>query len=61
MSSFADSAEPPIAGNPGVRAPPLAGDADPYHALDDLMAAVEALCPVWPPRAGFRAEARLLL
>lgn len=23
---------------------------DPYRALDDLMAVVEALCPVWPPR-----------
>jgi hypothetical protein len=23
---------------------------DPYRVLDDLMAVVEALCPVWPPR-----------
>lgn len=26
---------------------------DPYAALDDLMAAVEALCPVWPAREPF--------
>lgn len=30
------------------RTPIPAGD--PYQALDDLMAVVEALCPVWPPR-----------
>jgi len=23
---------------------------DPLKALDDLMAAIEALCPVWPAR-----------
>jgi hypothetical protein len=23
---------------------------DPYRVLDDLMAVIEALCPVWPPR-----------
>jgi hypothetical protein len=23
---------------------------DPFEALDDLMAVVEALCPKWPPR-----------
>lgn len=28
---------------------------DPYETLDDLMAAVEALCPSWPPREVFRA------
>jgi hypothetical protein len=34
---------------------------DPYQALDDLMAAVEILCPVWPPRDAFRAGSNLLL
>jgi hypothetical protein len=23
---------------------------DPYRVLDDLMAVIEALCRVWPPR-----------
>jgi hypothetical protein len=23
---------------------------DPYRVLDDLMAVIESLCPVWPPR-----------
>ena len=26
---------------------------DPYVALDDLMAVVEVLCPVWPARPTF--------
>lgn len=26
---------------------------DPFEALDDLMAVVEALCPTWPQRATF--------
>ena len=30
------------------RAPVPTGN--PYQRLDDLMAVVEALCPVWPPR-----------
>jgi hypothetical protein len=34
---------------------------DPYQALDDLMAAVEILCPIWPPRDAFRVGGNLLL
>lgn len=36
----------------GVSIPSEAGP-DPFAALDDLMSAVEALCPSWPPRATF--------
>ena len=32
---------------------PLAAPADPFQALDELMAVVEVLCPVWPPRPPF--------
>ncbi|HUO45132.1 MAG TPA: hypothetical protein VMT94_09530 [Burkholderiales bacterium] len=34
---------------------------DPYQALDNLMAAVEALCSVWPSRAGFVDGGKMLL
>lgn len=34
---------------------------DPYDALDDLMAVVEALCPRWPPRDTFEASSVWLL
>ena len=60
MSSFAKPAEPPFAAEAGLGAPVRRGE-DPYRALDDLMAAVEALCPVWPPRAGFVDGGRMLL
>lgn len=52
MTSSAKSADAPFAANSGTSVP-TADWADPYQALDDLMAAVEALCPVWPPRPGF--------
>lgn len=35
-------------GGAAPRPPVPAGN--PYQRLDDLMAVVEALCPVWPPR-----------
>lgn len=38
---------------------PRAGD--PFEALDDLMAVVEALCPAWPPRDGFSTMPNMLL
>lgn len=60
MSSFAKSVESPLASEGGIDSPPLLED-DPYQALDDLMAAVEILCPVWPPRDGFRAGSNMLL
>jgi hypothetical protein len=52
MSFCAKSVEAPLAAESG-RAAPARVETDPYAALDDLMAAVEALCAVWPPRPGF--------
>ena len=49
MSSFVKPADPPFAASGGIGRPAPV-DEDPYRALDDLMAAVEALCPVWPSR-----------
>ena len=60
MNSLAKSAEPPFAADAGLQAP-VRHEEDPYRTLDDLMAAVEALCPVWPPRAGFVNGGRMLL
>ncbi|HEX8011674.1 MAG TPA: hypothetical protein VF814_12180, partial [Casimicrobiaceae bacterium] len=60
MSSFAKSAEFPFAAEGGIEAPPNLEE-DPYRTLDDLMAAVEALCPVWPQRAAFPGGSRMLL
>jgi len=60
MNSFLKLAEPPFAAEAGLGAPARQED-DPYRALDDLMATVEALCPVWPPREGFVNGGRMLL
>ena len=60
MSSSAKSAEAHFAAEGGVDAPQRR-DEDPYRTLDDLMAVIEALCPVWPPRAGFIEGERMLL
>ena len=60
MNSFTKSADPPFAAEGGLAARPCVED-DPYRALDDLMAVVEALCPVWPPRAVFSPTATMLL
>jgi hypothetical protein len=60
MSSFAKSAEPPFAAEGGLDAP-RRRDEDPYRTLDDLMAAVETLCPVWPQRDALPAGSRMLL
>jgi len=53
MSSSRPCAEPPFAAEGGLAAPLRSPPPDPYRALDDLMAALEALCPVWPPRERF--------
>lgn len=45
----------------GGLSPARAREKDPYQALDDLMAAVEALCPVWPPRTEPTITRRMLL
>ncbi len=34
---------------------------EPYEALDDLMAVVEALCPTWPSRGVFVSTGKWLL
>jgi hypothetical protein len=43
------ASEPPFAAGGGRKMPPRI-EKDPLKALDDLMAAIEALCPVWPAR-----------
>lgn len=60
MNSFVKPADPPFAADGDISAP-LRGEEDPYRTLDELMAAVEALCPVWPPRTGFVNGGRMLL
>jgi len=45
----------PLARSGGVNIRP-ASHRDPYEALDDLMAAVEALCPRWPTRELFKSS-----
>ena len=60
MSSYAKSAEPPFAADGGVDVP-ARSEEDPYRTLDNLMAAVEALCPVWRPRDVFAEGARVLM
>jgi hypothetical protein len=34
---------------------------EPYERLDDLMAVIEAFCPVWPHREPLRDESKFLL
>jgi len=51
----------PFAQEAGIRAP-FEADGDPYRLLDELMAVIEALCPVWPPRAPSPSDgARMLI
>ena len=60
MKSLTNQIDPPFAADGGVEAPSPPA-ADPYLALDDLMAAVEALCPVWPERECFVDGGKMLL
>ena len=60
MSSYAKFPEPPFAAEGGLDAP-ARREEDPYRTLDSLMAAVEALCPVWPQRNAFAEGARMLM
>jgi hypothetical protein len=60
MNSFAKPPEPLFAADGGLHAT-VSREEDPYQSLDDLMAAVEALCPVWPPRARTADGGRMLL
>jgi len=52
MNSSKQPIEPPLVRDGGIARPPC-GTRDPYEALDDLMAVVEVLCPVWPERRTF--------
>ncbi len=62
MSSCAKSAEAPLAQPEEAGSPrPVRIEEDPYRALDDLMAAIEALCPVWPRRDRRGTGDRMLL
>ena len=60
MNSLQKSPDAPIAAYDGLETP-VQFDGDPYLALDDLMAAVEALCPVWPQREIFVDGGKVLL
>ncbi len=51
MNSLPKPAEFPIAGADVPTWPAQQPD-DPFRALDELMAVVEAFCPVWPERKG---------
>jgi len=55
MSSSEKSTNAPIVAEGGVESP-LPVPADPYQALDELMAVLEELCPVWPTRPTFKNE-----
>ena len=53
-----ETVEAPLAAEGGVELPqPVLQD--PYLALDDLMAVVEVLCPVWPERDVLVDRARM--
>lgn len=60
MNSCERCVEAPIAAEGGLPAAAPCGD-DPWRALDELMAVVEALCPEWPERPTFREDAKFLL
>jgi len=47
-----EPSDQPFAADSGVRRIPQRPE-DPFRALDDLMAVVEALCPTWPERKPF--------
>lgn len=60
MNSPNAPVDAPFAASAGVQSP-VATEADPYAALDELMVVVEALCPVWPERPLFKNGGRMLL
>lgn len=60
MNSYEKSSNTPLVAEGGVQVPTDRLE-DPYRALDDLMAVVEALCPEWPQRDVFKNESRNLL
>lgn len=56
MSCFEKSPDVPMVAEGGL-SPPVVAPPDPFQVLDDLMAVVEELCPVWPQRGTFTNEA----
>jgi hypothetical protein len=60
MNSSDTLADQPCVNGGGIEVmvPP---DDDPYRALDELMAVVEALCPEWPERGVFVHSEKMLL
>lgn len=57
MSFSKKSIDVPMVAEGGLRPQSVAAPVDPFKVLDDLMAVIEELCPVWPPRATFRNDA----
>lgn len=53
-------AEPNFVREGGIMVP-IDTRRDPFEALDDLMAVVEVLCPVWPQREAFTSGSQFLL
>jgi hypothetical protein len=60
MNSLPNPAEAPFAAEGGIDSP-VEVTGDPYAALDELMAVVEAICPEWPQRETFRDGGKMLL
>lgn len=60
MNSSANPTDQPFVVDGGVQTP-IKSEEDPFRALDDLMAAVEVLCPTWPQWETFRDGGRMLL
>jgi hypothetical protein len=60
MNSSPRSPEQPFADDAGIEVP-AAPNEDPYRALDELMAVIEVLCPVWPEREPFVDSGKMLL
>jgi hypothetical protein len=60
MNSLKKPIDQPFAAGAGIQLP-RSPPADPYQALDDLMAAVEILCPTWPKRGTFKDKGDMLL
>jgi len=55
-----DRAESPFSAGAGLAAP-ARREEDPLGAFDDLMAAIEDLCPEWPARERIVSGRRMLL
>ena len=60
MTSSKKTPDQPFANSGGLERS-ARRDSDPYRALDDLMAVVEALCPTWPQRDTFVTSGKMLL